>query len=487
MSVEVTRRSGANDYNIDAIAVRQRRISVGSAEPPVVGLLRQLLSPLIAAIVFAALVLVHGRPLDTQHVALGLLVFLTTSQLVRAPRRSANVGAGTWLRERLLGFLFEWCCVVGVLVFVGAALGASSVYSPALFWQWAAITPATIIAAQSASAWISTRVPRNRVHAQRHIVIGANEVGLELNRRAHAVCNSRFMGFFDDREAEDLAPECRKHLAGASSDVMEFVQRHAIDTIYISLPLSALPGISQLLSDLRDTAASVYVLPDIFSFDVIQARFVDIDGMPAVSLYDTPFYGANALVKRATDITFAVLAVLCLWPALLAIAVGVKLSSPGPVIFRQRRYGLNGEEIVVYKFRTMTVCEDGAQVFQARRADARVTPFGSFLRRTSLDELPQILNILEGKMSVVGPRPHAVAHNEQYRKLISGYMFRHKVRPGMTGWAQVNGLRGQTETVEKMRQRVEYDLDYLRNWSFWLDVKIVFRTLKLLLSDAQAY
>jgi len=172
---------------------------------------------------------------------------------------------------------------------------------------------------------------------------------------------------------------------------------------------------------------------------------------------------------------------------LLAIAIGVKLSSPGPVFFRQRRYGLDGQQITVYKFRTMTVLEDGANVRQAQKDDCRVTGFGRFLRKTSMDELPQFINVLQGRMSVVGPRPHAVSHNEIYRKLISGYMVRHKVKPGITGWAQVNGFRGETETVEKMEQRIEYDLAYLRNWSLRLDLLILLKTVLVLFGDRRAY
>jgi putative colanic acid biosysnthesis UDP-glucose lipid carrier transferase len=181
------------------------------------------------------------------------------------------------------------------------------------------------------------------------------------------------------------------------------------------------------------------------------------------------------------------IALILTWPVLLALALAIKQSSPGPILFKQRRYGLNGEEILIYKFRSMTVCEDGSEVAQATQRDCRVTPLGAFLRRTSLDEVPQILNVLEGKMSFVGPRPHAVAHNEVYRKLINGYMIRHKVRPGITGWAQVNGLRGETSTVDKMRRRVQYDLDYLKNWSLWLDVKIIARTALMVVNDRNAY
>jgi len=196
----------------------------------------------------------------------------------------------------------------------------------------------------------------------------------------------------------------------------------------------------------------------------------------------------DAVLKRATDLVLATLALIVSSPLMLVIAAAVKLTSKGPVLFRQRRYGLNGEEILVDKFRSMITTEDGAVVRQATRVDSRVTPVGRFIRKTSLDELPQLFNVLQGKMSLVGPRPHAVAHNEMYRKLISGYMIRHKVRPGITGLAQVNGLRGETETLDKMSERVRYDLEYLRHWSPWLDVKIIIKTVgQVVLGSKNAY
>ena len=210
-------------------------------------------------------------------------------------------------------------------------------------------------------------------------------------------------------------------------------------------------------------------------------------GRHPLAVLETPFYGLNAVLKRCTDLTVAVLVLALLWPLMLAIAAAIKLGSPGPALFRQRRYGLDGDEFRVFKFRTMTVCEDGGRIEQATRGDARVTPLGAFLRRSSLDELPQFLNVLEGSMSVVGPRPHAVAHNEQYRRLIQGYMLRHKVKPGITGWAQVNGLRGETQSVERMRRRIEHDLDYLRNWSLTLDMRILLRTPFVMLKGPNAY
>jgi putative colanic acid biosynthesis UDP-glucose lipid carrier transferase len=206
-----------------------------------------------------------------------------------------------------------------------------------------------------------------------------------------------------------------------------------------------------------------------------------------VGICETPFTGTNDLIKRASDIVLASLILVLTSPVLLAITIGVKLSSPGPAIFGQRRNGLDGEEIIVYKFRSMRAMEDGDVVRQATRGDSRITPFGAFLRRTSMDELPQFVNVLQGRMSIVGPRPHAVAHNELYRQLIKAYMVRHKVKPGITGWAQVNGHRGETDTVEKMQTRVEYDLEYLRNWSLGLDLQIIARTIKVVMLGRNAH
>jgi putative colanic acid biosynthesis UDP-glucose lipid carrier transferase len=242
-----------------------------------------------------------------------------------------------------------------------------------------------------------------------------------------------------------------------------------------------------LLEALRDTTTSIYFVPDIFVSDLIQARVDSIGGLPVVAVCETPFYGVNGLVKRASDFVLSLLILALIAPLMLAIAAGVKMSSAGPVLFRQRRYGVDGRKIVVYKFRSMTVAEDGDVVRQATRNDSRITKFGAFLRKTSLDELPQFINVLQGRMSVVGPRPHAIAHNELYRKLIRGYMIRHKVKPGITGLAQVNGLRGETDTVEKMQKRVEYDLAYLRNWSLLLDLQIILKTLAVVVKGSNAY
>ena len=209
--------------------------------------------------------------------------------------------------------------------------------------------------------------------------------------------------------------------------------------------------------------------------------------MPVISVCESPFTGYDGIVKRASDLILSLLILILVSPLLIIIAAAIKIDSPGPIIFKQRRYGLDGEEIVVYKFRSMRVCEDGGSIRQAQEGDDRITRLGAFLRKTSLDELPQFVNVLQGRMSIVGPRPHAVAHNEIYRNLIKGYMIRHKVKPGITGWAQVNGYRGETKTLDKMQGRIDYDLDYLRNWSLRLDLRIILKTVLLVFKDSAAY
>jgi putative colanic acid biosynthesis UDP-glucose lipid carrier transferase len=293
------------------------------------------------------------------------------------------------------------------------------------------------------------------------------------------------VGFFDDRSLDRLGVATDCNLLGKLPELASYVKSHGIDMIFVALPMRHLQRVIDLLDDLRDTTASIYYLPDIFVFDLIQARTAEIVGMPVVAMCETPFFGSRGVIKRCTDLLIAGSALLLLSPLLLAIALLVKVTSRGPVIFKQRRYGLDGEEITVYKFRSMTVTEDGARIVQARRGDSRLTPIGGFLRRLSLDELPQLINVLQGRMSLVGPRPHAVAHNEEYRRLIKGYMIRHKVLPGITGLAQVNGCRGETALLEEMQARLQYDLEYLRRWSPALDMEILWRTFLLVFKSSE--
>jgi putative colanic acid biosysnthesis UDP-glucose lipid carrier transferase len=317
--------------------------------------------------------------------------------------------------------------------------------------------------------------------------VNPSSLSLAARLREHPEYGSNLVGFFDDRSPDRLAAMPDFQLLGRLTDLADYVRKHHIEVIFVALPIRHVERVMNLLDDLRNSTASIYYMPDIFVFDLIQSRNTDVDGIPVIAMCETPFYGDRGVQKRMWDIGVSgVLLVLAL-PVMVILSLLIAATSRGPVIYRQRRYGLDGKEITVYKFRSMRVSEEGGPIIQARRDDPRVTPIGRVLRRLSLDELPQLINVLQGRMSIVGPRPHAVAHNELYRGLIKGYMVRHKVRPGMTGWAQVHGFRGETQELSQMEDRVKYDLEYLRNWSPSLDLKILLMTALVVFTDRKAY
>ena len=315
-------------------------------------------------------------------------------------------------------------------------------------------------------------------NTRRVAIVGTGQVAQRLAGSISSApwMGLRLLGFYDvaSQPASLVQP---MPLLGDLEQLTEDARQGKIDKVYITLALTAQPHLQDLVKGLSDTTASVYLIPDVFMFELLHARSESINGLASISIFDSPMDGAWSLVKRTEDILLSSVILAMIALPLLLIAIAIKLTSPGPVLFRQRRYGLDGRPIMVWKFRSMSVQENGDVINQATRNDARVTPLGAFLRRTSLDELPQFFNVLRGDMSIVGPRPHAVAHNEQYRKQVSGYMLRHKVKPGITGWAQINGWRGETDTLDKMQKRVEYDLEYIEHWSLWLDLKIILLTL----------
>jgi putative colanic acid biosynthesis UDP-glucose lipid carrier transferase len=346
---------------------------------------------------------------------------------------------------------------------------------------------------KSISSLLPHRWSFAETEASKAVIIGFGDLSRKLTYqfKQNPLLRVSCIGFFDDRSSgrfSETTERRAEELLGSIESATEFVKAHNVQHIYIALPLSAQPRIQTLLDNLRrETTASIYFVPDIISFELIQANISIVSGIPIVAVCESPFIGINSAIKRISDVLLSFLILTLITPIMLLIAIGVKLSSPGPVLFKQRRYGVDGKEIVVYKFRSMSVMEDGDQVNQATRSDPRITRLGGFLRKTSLDELPQFINVLQGHMSIVGPRPHAISHNELYRGLIKGYMIRHKVKPGITGWAQINGFRGETDTVEKMQRRIDYDLDYLRNWSLFLDLLIIFKTIGVVIRDKNAY
>ncbi|WP_025040958.1 undecaprenyl-phosphate glucose phosphotransferase [Nitrosospira briensis] len=389
----------------------------------------------------------------------------------------------------IFNILYSWFWVALLLLFLGVATGYIAEFSShaLITWLWAA--PLSQIGAQLALRSAAPYLLLLQGPPQRAIIVGMNEQGLALANRIHETRYSKIAlsGFFDDRNPSRLHQAEHSSLLGRLRELPEFVKENRIQFIYLSLPMASQPRILHILDELKDTTASIYFVPDMFITDLIQGRSGAVCGTPVISVCESPFTGSNGIVKRASDIILSLIILTLIAPLLLLIAIAIRLDSPGPIIFKQRRYGLDGEEILVYKFRSMRVCEDGDNIRQAEKGDSRITRIGAFLRKNSLDELPQFVNVLQGRMSIVGPRPHAVAHNEIYRNLIKGYMIRHKVKPGITGWAQVNGYRGETRTLDKMQARIDHDLDYLRNWSLRLDLHIILKTVLIVLKDRAAY
>ena len=453
------------------IATHQTQPRLTQGPLPIAAFARMLVEACAAIGTLLACLAWFGQPFDGPYIITALLVFSLT--FPGHPPRGTSAGAIA--REVLAG----WSLIVGLLLTLGWATRTLGFFDERVLVWWIALTPIVMFAGHLLMPLVLPKVLAAEGLQRVAVIAGAGPLGRNLagQIRANAFLGIRVAGFFDDREAGRLEGMDGEKVLGSVSQLAEYAKKNRVDMIYVTLPMASQPRIMKLLEELHDTTASVYFTPDIFLFDLIQARMDTIGGIPVLAVCETPFCGVNAFVKRASDIVLSALILVLIAPVLAAIAAGVKLSSPGPVLFRQRRYGLDGKEVIVYKFRSMRVTEDGPVVRQATKGDPRVTPFGAFIRRTSLDELPQFINVLQGRMSIVGPRPHAVAHNEQYRKLIRGYMIRHKVRPGITGWAQVNGLRGETETVDKMKARIEYDLDYLRHWSLKLDLAIIWRTI----------
>jgi putative colanic acid biosysnthesis UDP-glucose lipid carrier transferase len=423
-------------------------------------------------------------PSSAAIVIMGLLCLV----LVQPPRElSAQLTSGRL--SDIADVIIRWMLLLVVLLAVGYITKSLSIYPRRVFLTWAAATPVVLIAVTLAMQEVRRRFLTNVLENRSTIIVGYNSSSLELARRLQNSPGMRvaMAGFFDDRSKERLEMDADSKLLGSLSDLSQYVKDNRTDVIFLALPIRHVKRVMDLVDDLRDTTASIYYVPDIFVFQLIQARSSEIHGIPVVAMCETPFYGYRGVVKRVTDVAFSALILLLLLPLLVVIALVIKLSSRGPIIFKQRRYGLDGREIAIYKFRTMRVTEDGAEIRQASKTDSRITRVGRVLRRSSMDELPQLINVLQGRMSLVGPRPHAVAHNEEYRKLIKGYMMRHKVLPGITGLAQINGWRGETSNLEDMEARVNYDLDYLRHWSPLLDLKILLLTIVKVFRDDKAY
>lgn len=463
-------------------AILRRQQKLMSAKISLLALGNAFLDPLLIIFALLAAVAWAEESFDRSYVILALIAFS-----ISFPGHARHDKS---LRAATLDIIIGWSGIVTILVFFGYASDYLETFPRRMLLAWVLIAPSMMLLGQLVLRLSMHQSLVAGINRKKAVIVGMGELGIRLARELQASPYRGIdaQGFFDDRSAARLSNiNAPAPLLGRIDSLAGYMRETGVDIIYITLPMTTQPRILKLLDDLRDTTVSINFVPDIFVTDLIQGHVDSINGIPVVGVCDTPFYGINGIVKRGSDILLSILILLLISPLMLAIALGIKLGSPGPVLFVQRRYGLDGKEILVYKFRSMTVCEDGDQIRQATRSDKRITRLGAFLRKTSLDELPQFINVLQGRMSIVGPRPHAVAHNEMYRKLIKGYMVRHKVKPGITGWAQVNGHRGETEKLEKMEARIEFDLDYLRNWSIKLDLAIIARTVLVVMNDKQAY
>ncbi|ADI30643.1 undecaprenyl-phosphate glucose phosphotransferase [Methylotenera versatilis] len=469
--------------NKNQLPLVRKASGIRLARDNILSITESLTDPLVAVIGLWAVAFIQEGQLSPIYLFLSLIIFFLSY-----PGESK---LSLPINKAVMNIVFTWIMLSSLLILFAYTTRYMYLFSTQTIVLWVVLTPIMQILALLLLRSIAPLIMTLQGPVKQAVVAGINEQSIELALRLNdtKLQSTNIIGFFEDRTLKRVAENTDidvllngnigVSILGKIDELADYIKTHQVNVIYLSLPMSGHPRILKLLDDLKDTTASIYFIPDIFMTDLIQGRMGQIDDIPVVAVCETPFTGFNGVIKRTADIAFSLAILILILPILIIIAIGVKLSSPGPVIFKQRRYGLDGKEILVYKFRSMSVCEDGGAVTQATKNDQRVTKLGAFLRKSSLDELPQFINVLQGRMSVVGPRPHAVSHNEMYRKLIKGYMIRHKVKPGITGWAQVNGLRGETETLDKMKARIDFDLEYLRNWSPKLDIYIVFRTVSV--------
>lgn len=400
-----------------------------------------------------------------------------------------------WRGARFLGELTcawtTWAVALISVVILGALTQYGSGLTRFSFTTWTVFSGLLIGTVRSALRTIQSLAFVGGIATRGFAIAGVTDLGIRLaqNIERSPQLGLTLTGFYDDRPEVRTGrlPPKYGDVMGALDDLVSACRDGSVSVVYITFPMRAEDRIRDVLEKLSDSTASVYIVPDFFVFELLHSRWNNILGIPVVSVFENPFYGVDGIIKRVFDLVVGCLLLMIAALPMLAVAALVRFTSPGPVFFRQKRYGLDGKEILVWKFRSMSVCEDGNTLVQATQDDARVTPIGAILRRTSLDELPQLFNVITGRMSLVGPRPHANAHNEEYRSQIQGYMLRHKVKPGITGLAQVSGWRGETDELYKMEKRIECDHQYIRDWTLWLDLKILVRTLFVVLGQRNAH
>lgn len=387
------------------------------------------------------------------------------------------------VRRQLRSMLTAWTATIVILIVAGFLLKLSDEFSRVWLVSWYVASAGSLVGIRFCAARVLRQWTTTGRYFRAAVVVGAGELGQRFVRWVveNPGAGMRIVGIFDDRLTRVANPVQGIPVLGSVRDLVEYGRRSPIDVVVIALPLSAERRILSLIGILRILPADIRLLSDSIGFRLRKYTISYAAGIPTINIANRPIAGWSLVAKRALDVTIASFALTMLLPVLAAIAVLVRLDSPGPVLFRQQRLGFNNNTFFIYKFRTMRVeATDTNAEKLVQRDDARVTRVGRILRRTSLDELPQLWNVLKGDMSLVGPRPHplrAKAADRLYHEVVAEYAMRHRVRPGITGWAQVNGWRGETDTVEKIQKRVEHDLYYIDNWSIWFDIWILLLTL----------
>ncbi len=463
--------------------MQQRQGKIRRYDSKINAISRLIDSAIILLTFFALLDMFHAE-WNSFH-SWGLLFSILLFNFFAESQDTYRSWRGTNLREEVGAVLSSWVTAMFVLLILDLLFIHSKIYTTSFVAVWVVATPIELISWHAMVRMILAIIRTKGYNTRTVAIVGATPLGKRLQFVLSQMDWSgyRFAGFYDDRQAKTTkSTEAKLRteqviIEGNIDLLIEECKQGKIDSVYITLAMSAEHRIKKLVDKLADSTVSVYFVPDFFTFNLLNSRWIDHQGITAVSIYDSPFTGLDSTIKRLEDFILSIIILCIVALPMLMIAIGIKLTSKGPVLFKQNRYGIDGEEIKVWKFRSMTVTDNGDKIVQATKGDSRITPFGAFLRKTSLDELPQFFNALSGEMSIVGPRPHAVAHNEEYREKIQGYMLRHKVKPGITGLAQINGFRGETDTLDKMEGRIHYDLQYIQSWTLWLDLKIIFLTV----------
>ncbi|AIO31049.1 undecaprenyl-phosphate glucose phosphotransferase [Burkholderia cenocepacia] len=454
------------------------------------GLLARLLD--IVLIVAGSLVASQFRFLQVadNHFDSAVVTFAIAFSLVLFPAFGVYESWRGRSMLRLVGKIsLAWLVVQACGIILMFSLHRADVISRLWFVYWTAITGATLIGSRITTHLALRSVRQAGLNLRSVAVVG---YGQHCHHVVRKLDDSPASGF-RATAILDLRPVVETAHPGVSTfhdfdRFATYVRDSGVQEIWLALPLSEEATILRFVNEFGDELVNIRFIPDVRSVALFDGAMIDLVGAPAINLVASPLSRHAMIQKEIFDRLFAAVALLSLMPLMVLIAIAVKLSSPGPVFFKQFRKGADGREFRILKFRTMRVHAEAAGVVtQATRTDARITRVGRFLRRTSLDELPQFLNVLRGEMSVVGPRPHAIEHDRLYQKVVDGYIHRYRIKPGITGWAQVNGYRGETDRLEKMQKRVEYDLYYLRNWSFALDMRIVLATVTKGLINTNAY